>query len=328
MNTFFFHYSDDENDLFYYTESEDNEQYSSNCEHEDMRKHEDDDDKSLSSTASLSTVSSKESFSISTVSDTDSFVASRHVTFDDCANVYHEHPMWSADDKEEDYEETPSLWYTAEDYQHFRFSATCMAKMINKHASMSFKRVLEKSYQECSSHNHGNNNDNTKNNNNEGDEEDDDENDNFLNQLLSIPPPPHHHHDQNVGQEQRTDCPPPAMRRLLPLFQASNSSAAGCVGLEARLCRTIARDRSRCRKELVKIIYTMQLQKLRDDSFAKLGCFVTTTRRTTTRRSTDDDEYLECLRLQCEAVSRRSRVFARLLAHAHFDAADDPYHSC
>ena len=220
-----------------------------------------DDQSSLSSTASLSTLSSQDSLVTCTAaSTTDLSQTNRHVTFNDNANVYHEPHHYYINGEEAD------LWYTAQDYKQFKSIAASMAKMINKQAPTPFSRVLEKVYQECCT----------------GTQQ---------------------HDDEGTPSNK---SPMRLMRQLFHGTQRSASVATACVGLEQRSCRTIARNRSQCRRELVFIVYTTQMQQRKENENDWMMM--------------DDDYYLEQMRLQCERVSHRSRVFARLLAQAQWEA--------
>ena len=219
----------------------------------------DNDDSSLSSTASLSTLSSQDSLVTCTAASTSGISqTSRHVTFNDSANVYHEPRHHYIEGEEAD------LWYTAQDYKQFKSIAASMAKMIDKQASRSFSRVLEKVYQECCA----------------GTQQ----------------------HDEDAFDEGSPTNKSP-MRLMRQLFHGTQRSA--CVGLEQRSSRTIARNRSQCRRELVFIVYTTQVQQRKENENDWMMM--------------DDDYYLEQMRLQCERVSHRSRVFARILAQARWE---------
>ena len=113
-----------------------------------------------------------------------------------------------------------------------------------------------------------------------------------------------------------------SMRRMRQLFHGtpdSAAAAAACVGLEQRSCLTIGRNRSYCRRELVRIVYKMQKQKENENDCMSL--MIDDNGEEEDDDDDDDDNYyLEQMRFQCERVSQRSRVFARILAQAQWEA--------
>ncbi|KAL7577397.1 hypothetical protein ACA910_002121 [Epithemia clementina (nom. ined.)] len=81
---------------------------------------------------------------------------------------------------------------------------------------------------------------------------------------------------------------------------AAEAAGCYCVGLETRLSRLIAKDRSSCRSELTRLLYTLQMPSATTN---------------TASTSTVDDQW-ELLRWHCQQVTQRSRLFAHLLAQA------------
>lgn len=221
------------------------------------------DDKSLASTASLSTMhTTSEEDELSSDRVWTSSACGRHVVrFDDDSNIYIESPLVY---EEQDWE---TMWYQVSDYQSFRADASVVARMIHKEAPLTIIRVLEEVYKDCG--------------------------------RRPIMLPGQDQEDEKVNNDGvALPVRNRKQRRALCQLRELHCGLASiyCVGLESRLSRIITQDRRICRMELTQILSTPLFWK----------------------KDTESDQ--EVLRLQCEKITHRSRLFARLLAQAQVES--------